>query len=122
MRTVIIPRPVPSLNKTQYAHWRAYTKERDTWMALLRAQLMPRQRAPDFPVQMVLTSWRGVLLDFGNYVGGAKPIPDCLTRLGYLKDDKPAWFHCEYRQFVAPKPFRHTHIVFTTEPKEQIRI
>lgn len=108
--TIVIAREVPSENRYTYSHWRAYTKERDFWLVLLRLQLRPRFQAPDHPVRAKLVSLRGRELDFGNLVGGAKPIPDCLIRLGYLRDDSPRWFTCEYSQRVVPKALRCTRI------------
>ena len=89
---ITIARRVPSQNTNQYRHWSHYAKERDTWFLLLRAQLPPRPPV-DRPVHMLLRSYRNRLVDYANLVGGAKPIPDCLIRLGHLKDDGPKWFH-----------------------------
>jgi hypothetical protein len=94
-----------------YRHWRAYTSERDAWFILLRAQLPPR-RPPEEPVRMILRSLRTRLVDYANLVGGAKPIPDCLIRLGYLRDDSPRWFHCDYYQSQVPKEQERTEIQF----------
>ncbi len=110
-RLIIIKRRVPSQNASQYKHWSAYTKERDTWFLLLRAQLPPRE-PPNEPVRLMLRSYRTRLVDYANLVGGAKAIPDCLQRLGYIKDDSPRWFHCEYFQTVVPKELERTEIEF----------
>ncbi len=110
-RLVVVRRRVPSQNTTQYGHWRTYTKERDTWLMLLRVQLPPR-RPPDHPIRMALRSYRTRLVDYANLVGGAKPIPDCLIRLGWIKDDTPRWFHCDYFQFQVPKAEERTEIEF----------
>lgn len=110
-RLVVVRRRVPSQNASQYAHWSAYTKERDAWFVLLRAQLPPRV-PPDQPVRLVLRSYRTRLVDYANLVGGAKPIPDSLIRLGYLKDDSPRWFFCEYQQFQVAKAEERTELEF----------
>ncbi len=110
-RLVVIHRRVPSQNATMYRHWRAYTSERDAWFLLLRAQLPP-QKPPDQPVRMILRSLRTRLVDYANLVGGAKPIPDCLIRLGYIKDDSPRWFNCEYYQSIVPKDQERTELQF----------
>lgn len=110
-KLVIIHRRVPSQNASMYRHWRAYTSERDAWFILLRAQLPPRT-PPSEPVRIVLRSLRTRLVDYANLVGGAKPIPDCLIRLGYLKDDSPRWFHCDYYQSQVPKEQERTEIQF----------
>lgn len=98
MIRVEVRRRTPSQNKSTYSHWSAYAKERDAWFVLLRAALRPRATPPDRKVNASIVSYRNRLLDFANLVGGCKPIPDGLIKLGYLRDDKPAWFACEYRQ------------------------
>ena len=108
---VVIMRRVPSQNASQYRHWRNYTQERDVWFVLLRSRLPPRSPV-DEPVRMVLHSYRTRLVDFANLVGGAKPIPDSLIRLGYLKDDSPRWFSCDYFQTQVPKAEERTEIEF----------
>jgi hypothetical protein len=110
-RLVTLRRRVPSQNQTQYGHWRAYAKERDLWYLLLRAVLPPRL-PPEVPVRLALRSYRTRLVDFANLVGGAKPIPDGLVRLGYLKDDSPRWFHCDYCQLQVPKSEERTELEF----------
>lgn len=110
-RLIVIKRRVPSQNTTMYRHWSAYTAERDAWFVLLRAQLPPRT-PPTEPVRIILRSLRTRLVDFANLVGGAKPIPDCLIRLGYIKDDSPRWFNCEYYQSQVPKAQERTEIQF----------
>lgn len=95
----------------QYSHWRAYTSERDTWFILMRAQLPPRD-PPAVPVRIMLRSFRTRLVDYANLVGGAKPIPDNLKRLGYIKDDSPRWFYCEYFQTQVRKTDERTEIEF----------
>lgn len=108
---IVIRRKVPSQNALMYRHWKNYTKERDMWFVLLRAKLPPR-KATDHPVRLALRSYRGRLVDYANLVGGAKPIPDCLIRLGYLKDDSPNWFSCTYEQSIVPKADERTEIEF----------
>lgn len=110
-RLIIIKRKVPSQNQSQYRHWSLYHAEKEAWFVLLRAQLTPR-KAPEEPVRLVLRSYRARLMDYANLVGGAKPIPDALIRLGYLKDDSPRWFHCEYFQFQVKKPDERTELEF----------
>ena len=63
------------------------------------------------PSSASLPSERG-LVDYANLVGGAKPIPDNLIRLGYLKDDSPRWFRCEYLQTQVPKKDERTELEF----------
>ena len=118
-RLVVIRRRVPSQNQTQYGHWRTYAKERDQWFLLLRAQLPPRQ-PPECPVRILLRSFRTRQVDYANLVGGAKPIPDALVRLGYLKDDSPRWFHCDYTQALVPKAEERTELEFVPWAAEDL--
>ena len=110
-RVLVVRRKVPSQNASMYRHWSAYTAERDAWFVLLRAQLPPR-RPPSGPVRLAIRSFRNRLVDYANLVGGAKPIPDCLIRLGYLKDDGPDWFTCTYEQEQVAKAEERTEIEF----------
>lgn len=110
-KRLVIHRRIPSQNKSQYAHWSSYCTERDTWFVLIRAQLPPRQPV-DQPIRIALRSYRTRLVDYANLVGGAKPIPDILTRLGYIYDDSPRWFYCEYSQFQVAKDDERTEIEF----------
>ena len=108
-RLLVIRRRLPSQNAAQYRHWSAYTRERDAWFVLLRAQLPPREPVAH-PVRLAIRSYRQRLVDFANLVGGAKPIPDCLIRLGYLKDDSPRWFSCDYQQHRVAKADERTEL------------
>lgn len=108
---IVIKRRVPSQNTNQYRHWSHYRKERDHWFILLRQQLPP-VRGGDQPVRLAIRSYRTRLVDYANLVGGAKPIPDCLIRLGYLVDDSPKWFRCSYEQFQVAKAEERTEIDF----------
>lgn len=110
-RVITVRRRVPSQNASMYRHWKAYTTERDAWFVLLRAQLAPRQPVA-VPVRLAIRSYRTRLVDYANLVGGAKPIPDCLIRLGWLKDDSPRWFTCSYEQFQVPAAEERTEIEF----------
>lgn len=109
--TVTVARRIPSQNATQYRHWSHYRAERDAWFMALRQVLPPRASPPGL-VRLAITSYRSRLIDFANLVGGAKPIPDCLARLGWLRDDAPEWFECEYRQVKVPRAEERTEIAF----------
>lgn len=112
MKVITIARRVPSQNSSQYRHWSHYTKERDLWFILLRSQLPPQAQPPEEKVAVLIRSYRNRLVDFANLVGGAKPIPDCLQRLNYIKDDNPKWFDCRYEQVQCPRAEERTEIHF----------
>lgn len=110
-RVIVIRRRIPSQNHSTYRHWSHYAKERTAWFVLLRSQLPPCHPVQE-PVRMAIRSYRTRLVDYANLVGGAKPIPDALIRLGYLKDDGPQWFRCSYEQFQVRKPEERTELEF----------
>lgn len=108
-RTLVIKRRVPSQNQFQYRQWKAYFKEKEAWYLLIRAQLAPRIAVAE-PVRLRLVSHRNRVIDYANLVGGAKPIPDVLKMLGYLKDDSPRWFFCEYFQMPCARADERTEL------------
>ena len=110
-RCITIARRLPSQNNSHYRHWSHYAKERDLWFILLRGQLPPQQAVQE-KVRLKIVSYRNRLVDFANLVGGAKPIPDCLQRLGYVVDDSPKWFDCSYEQIQCPRVEERTEIHF----------
>lgn len=112
---ITIHRRIPSQNATQYSHWRKYTTERDAWAVLLRSHLVPRT-PPDHRVRVSIHSYRTRYLDYGNLVGGAKPIPDVIVRLGWARDDSPRWMDTAYAQTVVPKEEERTEISIEPAP------
>jgi hypothetical protein len=105
-----IPLETPSVNAWHGAHWRRYRLHFDRWFVQLRARLTPRAAPPDCLIRGRIITYRGRLLDYANLVGGCKPIPDVLKRLGYLKDDSPKWWDAVYAEHLAPPEERHTLI------------
>lgn len=108
-----IKRLMPSQNATMWKHWRAYSTERDIWYILIRGALTPKHPPEMRPMRLVITSYRVRTLDAGNLWGGSKPIPDGLKRLGYLKDDTPAWCSLHVEQFKVPQKEQRTEICLT---------
>jgi hypothetical protein len=109
--TVTIKRRVPSQNKSTYAHWSVYHKEKQAWAILMGAGL-PKRTPPSHPVHIRLTSYRVRLCDYANLVGGAKIIPDILKARGYIRDDSVRWFRCDYFQVQVPKADERTVVEF----------
>lgn len=110
--TITIKRRLPSQNKCHGAHWRAYRKEFDVWAMLMAIALPPCSVPPQSKKCFRIISYRNRLCDFANLVGGAKPIPDILKRRGYIRDDSPRWFHCEYAQVQVPRAEERTVLEF----------
>jgi len=96
-----VPIRVESQNKSQYAHWRIYSTYRNKWysgivpfIAPLRGLMLPWSH---WSVERVYTG-NSREMDYGNYVGGLKPMSDALTRQAVIQDDKPSCFKCDYSQ------------------------
>jgi hypothetical protein len=92
---------ISSQNTTQYAHWSKYRAYREKWYtaipvlaARLRGLQLPWSR---WSIHRVYAR-HARELDYGNFVGGAKPIPDALIRIGAIPDDTSAHFKCDYTQ------------------------
>lgn len=60
-------------------------------------------RLPPAQRRIVFTRYSAGELDYGNLVGGAKPLVDALVKEGVLYDDKPRWLDEDYRQQPTPK-------------------
>lgn len=98
---ITVPLLISSQNKTQYSHWSVYKRGKDTWRLALSLLVGPTRglRLP-WSHWTFTRCWASPHreLDYGNLVGGAKPIADCLIELGVIVDDKPKHFHCDYLQ------------------------
>jgi hypothetical protein len=96
-----IPMGILSQNATTYRHWSAYAKDKRRWLLTLAVALRDLRG-----LRLARSRWRIVRIyggrhremDLANLIGGAKPIPDCLTKLGVIVDDKPSCFSCDYEQ------------------------
>lgn len=109
----VIRRRIPSQNRSQYAHWREYSREKHVWLRLMR-EVLPQRIPERRRVELVIRSFRTRLCDYANLVGGAKPIPDILRTLGYVWDDSPELFAATYVQAVVPAAAERTELEFIT--------
>lgn len=99
--TFEIPALIESQNKTTYSHWRVHHADKTRWYALVGAYLSPLIGAAFYRSKWEITRLfcpPRRELDFGNLVGGAKPLIDCLTEHQIIVDDKPKNFECVYAQ------------------------
>lgn len=99
--TIVVPLLISSQNQSQYSHWSVYKRGKDTWSTALSLLLRPvaglRLNWSEWEITRCWSPPRREL-DFGNLVGGAKPIPDAMIEMGVIVDDRPANFHCSYVQ------------------------
>jgi hypothetical protein len=89
----------------------AYRKDRDAWFIMLRAALRPRPAPGKCHVRMEVHSYRNRVLDDANFRGGCKGLVDNLKTLGYLHDDAPKYFFCDYFQHQVPRIAERTVLV-----------
>ena len=99
-----IPKKIESQNSFQYSHWRKYQKYARQWEQAVGFIL---RRAPSsYPLafrKIHIVSVRSRFLDVGNLIGGAKPLPDALKRLGWIVDDSTKWCEISYEQRKVTK-------------------
>lgn len=100
-------RPICSQNDYKAnSHW-FYVKEAKGWLDHLHALVL---QAGIGGLVLPWSRWHILRVyqkpkrafDFANLVGGAKPVPDALKRLGVIEDDSPKHFECTYDQTDAP--------------------
>lgn len=102
--TLTLPFSSPSQNDLQRWHWAKRRKYRVDMGLLIRMQVRAR-RYPRAQTPMVLEMLRvgPRCLDYGNLVGGFKPILDALVSEGMLVDDAPRWLQDRYQQLVQKR-------------------
>ena len=109
--------PIESLNALKGRHWSARSKGKTAWAAELtfRRTHALAPRTPPAHLQLVtierlmLPSERA--FDFENLAGGnAKSLIDCLTSLGFWRDDNPKWLDRHYAQRPATETERQSGI------------
>ena len=61
---------------------------------------------------VIIISVRSRELDFGNFVGGAKPVLDILQDLNILYNDSPKWLRDYYFQEIDRKKEKTIIIIF----------
>ena len=83
-----------SLNNFTHAHWSTWFKYNKLWKRDL-GYVVGHGDSPEIKREVIITSVRKRDLDEDNLKGGAKPIPDCLKKMGWIKDDRPKF--CDIR-------------------------
>jgi hypothetical protein len=111
--TIMLPFATPSQNAYQRWHWRRRSELRDTCQMIIRVFLrvrpLPQARAPYRATVSVLRLGKR-MLDYGNLVGGCKPVLDALVREGVIRDDSPRWVAEQYNQDKAPRGVEATRL------------
>lgn len=126
----------PSHNAMKRWHWAKYSKFRDGLQWKIRQQLLTmRVKAPwqrlvpindrgtivsrknggmfehdAAKTQLTITRHSAGELDYGNLVGGCKPLLDALVREGLIFDDSPTWLDDAYAQKPAKQKQGYTEV------------
>lgn len=112
--TIQLPFATPSQNVYQRWHWRERNRYRDTVTSLIRAHLLATLAALPrvAPYRVGLEVLRQGLrdMDYGNLVGGCKPVLDALVKVGVLYDDAPKWVREHYDQERVPRGRERTRL------------
>lgn len=89
-----------SQNKTTYAHWKVYAKDKSNWQQLM-TEILPYDglhlQTSCWSITRVYTH-PAKEFDYANLVGGCKPLIDLLITGGLILDDSPSHFKCTYSQ------------------------
>lgn len=89
---------VPSANEWTFGTRWSYLKHRNLWYDYM-SELGANDAEPSCFKYARVQCHRPRLLDYGNFVGGCKPIGDYLKHNGWITDDDPGHFECRYVQY-----------------------
>ncbi len=128
----------PSQNVYQRWHWNKQRKWKQDAMWIVKAAILKcRSRCaslagPSFATLTEFLSGKerwfvtinfhrfgAKLLDYGNLVGGCKPLLDCFVDSELLVDDSPKWCKESYGQTVDPKNKR-TEVTISWQKKSNV--
>jgi hypothetical protein len=114
--TLVIPAAAQSLNTVgvNSKNNRSYRGARRKWCGLIKKHAGEIPEA-EKPRRVFFTRFWGKgkrAYDYGNLVGGFKPLLDELVKAGYLIDDCPKYCSEYYRQFKSPDGTEYVVITF----------
>lgn len=112
--TIILHANAQSLNVvgTNGKNAHAYRKARNRWKRLLQPYNHLPKATGHRRIHFTRFWGKGKrAFDYGNLVGGFKPLLDMLVADGHLVDDKPKFCSEYYRQYKAPDGKEHVVIV-----------
>ena len=102
----------PSQN--QIKHWwklrnktKQYTKELKNYGLILKVGKLEIKKKR----RLKITRYSTRLLDYGNLVGGCKPLLDAIKLSGLIVDDSPKWIEDKYFQEKCQGGFERTEFI-----------
>lgn len=102
-----IPKISQSLNVWQRQHFMVRNRIKKAWVWEVKVtKLNGKWPEATTKQKVVITSYRKRRLDQDNFIGGAKPLVDALTKNKLIFDDSPDWVDVEYRQEIDGKNTR----------------
>lgn len=111
MKFTFIGYTVQSGNKYMWAHWSVYAKDKKQNLARFQSLYRSGVARHDDShanrhMRVKFTAYRKRLLDDDNFITGLKSFRDCLTVMGFIKDDNRQWATFEYEQkLIKESPF-----------------
>lgn len=101
MITLTIPEASPSVNECKWKHWSVHLQERKHWSLLVMVAKnearVPNHDPPQMAFVKIIREGRR-LLDYDNFVGGAKSLMDSLREQRLIVDDTPEHMTPTYEQ------------------------
>lgn len=112
---------ITSQNTRDRMHWSQRAREAREWTILVRGALaLMGERSSLYGAStrdrrhVTIKSIRPRrIMDVANLVGGAKPVPDALTKCGLIYDDSDEYVSIEYHQDTLRGRDPHTIITIT---------
>lgn len=100
---VEIPVEIKSMNYFTWKRWYVYAGYKKRIFNALKKNLGKNESTESTRKKKKITivSYRVRTLDYDDFVGGCKPIPDCLKELGWIVDDSPKFVEVNYIQKKA---------------------
>ncbi len=99
---IVLPFASPSQNQLDRWHWTKKRRLRDEcclrFEAWMRRRGIDKDALPRVRRRVHVVRYGARTLDYGNLVGGFKPILDALRMQGMLVDDCPRWVEERYEQ------------------------
>jgi hypothetical protein len=99
----------PSQNQIKH-WWRLRNKTKQYIKKLENYDFLLKNKKATGKMHVKITRFSTRTLDYGNLVGGCKPLLDAMKQNGLIVDDSPKWIEDEYFQENCKTGFERTEI------------
>jgi hypothetical protein len=115
--TLSLPFATPSQNTYQRWHFRKQASYLAQVQMVIRSELNRQglygQQTTARKASVVIRRYSSGSLDYGNLVGGCKPLLDALRYEGLIHDDSVRWLDDRYEQHEAKRGEARTEVEIT---------